>query len=33
MHTGKALHLMAGSLRLLWRFRLRSSLILLSALL
>jgi putative ABC transport system permease protein len=33
MHTGKALLLMAGSLRLLWRFRLRSSLILLSALL
>src|SRR5580698_5310488 len=33
MHTGKALPLMAGSLRLLWRFRLRSSLILLSALL
>jgi putative ABC transport system permease protein len=33
MHTGKALLLMAGSLRLIWRFRLRSSLILLSALL
>jgi putative ABC transport system permease protein len=33
MRTGKALHLMAGSLRLIWRFRLRSGLILLSALL
>jgi putative ABC transport system permease protein len=33
MRTGKALLLMAGSLRLIWRFRLRSGLILLSALL
>jgi putative ABC transport system permease protein len=33
MPTGKALLLMAGSLRLIWRFRLRSGLILLSALL
>jgi putative ABC transport system permease protein len=32
MHNGKALLLMAGSLRLIWRFRLRSGLILLSAL-
>ena len=33
MHIGKALLLMSGSLRLIWRFRLRSGLILLSALL
>jgi putative ABC transport system permease protein len=33
MSTGKSLLLMAGSLRLIWRFRLRSGLILLSALL
>jgi putative ABC transport system permease protein len=33
MRTGKTFHLMAGSLRLIWRFRLRSGLILLSALL
>jgi putative ABC transport system permease protein len=33
MRIGKAVHLMAGSLRLIWRFRLRSGLILLSALL
>jgi putative ABC transport system permease protein len=33
MGIGKALFLMAGSLRLIWRFRLRSGLILLSALL
>ncbi|HMD06289.1 MAG TPA: ABC transporter permease [Candidatus Acidoferrum sp.] len=33
MHIGKAILLMAGSLRLIWRFRLRSGLILLSALL
>jgi putative ABC transport system permease protein len=33
MRVNKALHLMAGSLRLIWRFRLRSGLILLSALL
>jgi putative ABC transport system permease protein len=33
MSIGKAVHLMAGSLRLIWRFRLRSGLILLSALL
>jgi putative ABC transport system permease protein len=33
MHVGKAILLMAGSLRLIWRFRLRSSLIFLSALL
>ena len=33
MRTGKALLLMAGSLRLIWRFRLRSGLILLSAML
>jgi putative ABC transport system permease protein len=33
MHIGKALLLMAGSLRLIWRFRLRSGLILLSAML
>jgi len=33
MHIGKALLLMTGSLRLIWRFRLRSGLILLSALL
>jgi putative ABC transport system permease protein len=33
MRMGKALLLMAGSLRLIWRFRLRSGLILLSALL
>jgi putative ABC transport system permease protein len=33
MQIGKALLLMAGSLRLIWRFRLRSGLILLSALL
>jgi putative ABC transport system permease protein len=33
MHIGKALVLMAGSLRLTWRFRLRSGLMLLSALL
>jgi putative ABC transport system permease protein len=33
MSTGKALLFMAGSLRLIWRFRLRSGLILLSALL
>jgi putative ABC transport system permease protein len=33
MRSGKALLLMAGSLRLIWRFRLRSGLILLSALL
>jgi putative ABC transport system permease protein len=32
MHISKALLLMAGSLRLIWRFRLRSGLILLSAL-
>ncbi len=32
MRTGKVILLMAGSLRLIWRFRLRSSLILLSAL-
>lgn len=33
MPIGKTFHLMAGSLRLIWRFRLRSGLILLSALL
>ena len=33
MHIGKALLLIAGSLRLIWRFRLRSGLILLSAVL
>lgn len=33
MRIGKAFHLMADSLRLIWRFRLRSGLILLSALL
>jgi putative ABC transport system permease protein len=33
MHIGKTILLMAGSLRLIWRFRLRSGLILLSALL
>ncbi len=33
MHIGKAFLLMAGSLRLIWRFRLRSGLILLSAML
>src|SRR5580700_2070052 len=33
MRIGKALLLMAGSLRLIWRFRLRSGLVLLSALL
>lgn len=33
MHIGKAILLMSGSLRLIWRFRLRSGLILLSALL
>jgi len=33
MYTGKAFLLMTGSLRLIWRFRLRSGLILLSALL
>jgi putative ABC transport system permease protein len=33
MRIGKALHLMVGSLRLIWRFRLRSGLILLSGLL
>jgi putative ABC transport system permease protein len=33
MPFGKALFLMAGSLRLIWRFRLRSGLVLLSALL
>jgi putative ABC transport system permease protein len=33
MHSGKTLLLMAGSMRLIWRFRLRSGLILLSALL
>lgn len=33
MHIGKAILLMAGSLRLIWRFRLRSGLVLLSALL
>lgn len=33
MHIGKALLLIAGSLRLTWRFRLRSGLILLSAVL
>ena len=33
MHIGKTFHLSAGSLRLIWRFRLRSGLILLSALL
>ncbi len=33
MRIGKTLHLMAGSLRLIWRFRLRSGLIGLSALL
>src|SRR5271155_1122797 len=33
MHPGKAILLTAGSLRLIWRFRLRSGLILLSALL
>jgi putative ABC transport system permease protein len=33
MHIGKAILLMAGSLRLIWRFRLRSGLTLLSALL
>jgi ABC-type antimicrobial peptide transport system permease subunit len=33
MHIGKTILLMTGSLRLIWRFRLRSGLILLSALL
>ncbi|MGH9742154.1 MAG: hypothetical protein ACRD51_07350, partial [Candidatus Acidiferrum sp.] len=32
MHLGKSFLLMGGSLRLIWRFRLRSGLILLSAL-